>query len=479
MRRHFLLKIRKNFASSLQQGFPIKDRDSVLAAINREGEIQVVAAQLMVAPRVQTIVSPQLIIQSEILSLSTEELHERIKKELEANPALEIADEAYFFPGDYPVLSSSDIGGEAVERLRAPHTLREELLLQLASVRGRTRKLCEYLLECLDERGYLSIAAEEIAAQWHVPLSEVQEAITVLQSLEPAGIGARNLQECLLLQIRRLPASEVPPRTKDFVEAFFQAGCRKKPEQIAARLGIKKKALARIIAFIRERLYIWPAEHVSSEITLMRAGQPVVPEARIVWEGDKLCVQLLQNWGQLLRVSEAWARWECLKRRHLGADISDMQRAEQVQRARGFIAHLARREALLLAVTKAIVAAQREFFVQGYPALVPLTRRDIASVVGVHESTISRITNGKYVQLPSGEIVAYDFFFDASFSAKQMLRALIQSEPAGRPWTDAELAQRLRQAGYPLARRTVAKYREQMAIPPAHRRRRLTLGEAL
>jgi len=437
-----------------------------------------VAAQLVVAPRVQPLVSPQLVIQSEILSLSTEELHERIKKELEANPALELADEAYFFPGDYPVLSSAEIRGSVGEHLRAPRTLLEELRLQLALVRGRVRKLCEYLLECLDERGYLTIAAEDIATQWHVPLSEVQEAIAIVQSFEPAGIGARNLQECLLLQIQRLPAAEVPPHTKDFVEAFFQAGGRGRPEQIAARLGIKRKALAAIISFIRQRLYMWPAEHVSADLTLRRAGQPVVPEARIVWEGDRLCVQLLQNWGQLLRVSEAWERLERTMRCATPSEPCDPLWAEQVRRARGFIAHLARREALLWTVTQAIVVAQREFFVQGYPALVPLTRREIASAVGVHESTISRITNGKYVQLPSGEVVAYDFFFDASFAAKQMLRGLIQAEPASRPWTDAELAQRLRQAGYPLARRTVAKYREQMGLPPAHQRRQLILSEA-
>jgi RNA polymerase sigma-54 factor len=131
---------------------------------------------------------------------------------------------------------------------------------------------------------------------------------------------------------------------------------------------------------------------------------------------------------------------------------------------------------MLKLVTEAIVAGQRDFFDHGRQALVPLTRKEIAGTVGVHESTVSRITAGKFVQLPNRQVVPYDFFFDGSLSAKSVLQSLIEREVPQHPLSDAALAERLEAAGYPLARRTVAKYRDQLGIPPVCQRRGTARG---
>ncbi|MEN6305119.1 MAG: RNA polymerase sigma-54 factor, partial [Armatimonadia bacterium] len=145
---------------------------------------------------------------------------------------------------------------------------------------------------------------------------------------------------------------------------------------------------------------------------------------------------------------------------------------ERIHEARTFIHQLTRRETMLKQVTEAIAAHQYDFFFDGAQALQPLTRKEIATRVGVHESTISRVTAGKHVQLPNEQLVPFDYFFDNSLSAKAILRSLIQREDPSRPLSDSALATRLQSAGYPLARRTVAKYRDALDLPPAHQRKR-------
>lgn len=421
-------------------------------------------------------VSPQLIAQSEILELTAEELWERIQQELRENPALELADGPLppFVSGGAPLapLESPDL----VENLPAPCTLADDLRLQLAHVAPKRRAICEYLLDYLDERGFLDIEPASIARQLGVSCFDVEAAVRTLQSLEPAGIGARCLRECLLLQVERFPASEVPPYTRDFINAYLQTVRRRSPAEAAAFLSLTDAQLAAILQFIGERLYMWPADRFRDGLgtAAVAPGDTIAPDAAVSAEGGQMRVRVVQSWARSVRVSEAYARLDAAWRRATDAlsPAERLQLADKVRAAHAFIDHLTRREAVLRRVTEAIVRRQEAFFREGPAGLEPLTRKEIAAELKVHESTISRVTRGKYLQLPDQRLVPYDLFFDGSLSAKEELRQLIAAEDPCQPLSDSALADLLQSRGHILARRTVAKYRDALGIPPAHRRRR-------
>lgn len=438
-------------------------------------------AQLLVESRLQQTVSPQIILQSEILELDAEALRERVRAELEDNPALEMADDVYFLPTPPRGTQWDHESTEVLDRLCAPYTLADDLRVQLTHVEPSQRPLCCYLIECLDERGFLDADLAEVAGLQQAPVARVREALAALQSLEPAGIGARNLRECLLLQVQRLPAAEVPAHAAEFIEAYLGTERPGTPVQTAGALGLNDEGLARIVKFIGSRLHMWPADKFRDEQhSRPQATEAAFPDAWIIQEGEQLRVLVAQSWSLSLRVSEAYSRLDDNLRRQAAAE-GDQQEliAEKVRQARAFIHHLTRREAMLKHVVEAIVERQRDFFSDGTTALQPLTRKELAADLHVHESTISRMSRDKFLRLPNEQLVPLDFFFDASLSAKAVLRSLIEREDPRRPLSDGVLAQRLQAAGYPLARRTVAKYRDHLGIPPAHlRKTRLLLASS-
>lgn len=420
-------------------------------------------------------VSPQVVAQSQILELSADELADRVREELEENPALEVADEALVYPLSRSVAAVSGERLEALDNVRAPYSLLDDLRLQLAQVSRVKRRLCERLLDYLDERGFLDLDAAVVARRLGVGPFELEGAIQALQGLEPAGIGARSLRECLLLQIRRLPTSEVPPGTVQFINTYLNTARRQSPRQAAEFLHLTDHQLAAILRFVGARLYMWPADCFRDDLGDPPAATPVVPDAWISTEDGSLRVRVAQSWSRSLRVNEAYARLDEEWKRATGAS-SDTERerlADKVRTARDFIHFLARREAVLKRVTEAIIKRQRQFFRDGDGALCPLTRKEVAAMLRVHESTISRVTRGKFVQLPDERVVPYDFFFDGSLAPKDELAALIAAEDPARPWSDADLAGLMQERGHVLARRTVAKYRDALRIPPVHLRKRL------
>ena len=430
-------------------------------------------ASLIPEARLQQCVSPRLILQSQIMELSADDLLERIRAELEANPALEIVDEVFHFsPPCVPptTLESS----EALDRLSTPYTLADDLRLQLAQVRGVRRDIFHYLIDSLDERGYLGADLGEVAAHCRAPRREAEAALAALQSLEPAGIGARSLRECLLLQLRRFPAQVIPPQTETFISTYLNTSRKQSPAQAAAVLQLSDDDLASILDFVSSHLYMWPADRFREQRDGDQASEDLVfPDAWITEAGGRLQVRVAQSWSHSLRVSEAYARLDSQMRRARHVAPEERERVtEQVRNARAFICHLARREAVLKQVTEAVIAAQRGFFLAGAQAMRPLTRKEVAAALRIHESTISRITRDKYVQLPDAQLVPFDFFFDGSLSAKAALRSLVQEEDPAHPLSDAALTERLQALAYPLARRTVAKYRARLGLPPAHKRRR-------
>jgi RNA polymerase sigma-54 factor len=430
---------------------------------------------MVAEPALRQTVSPQLIAQSQILELSADELLERVRQELESNPALEVVDEALPYPLSRSVPEVTGAVAEATEALIAPYTLADDLRLQLAQVPADRRAMCDYLVDCLDERGFLDFELPAMAERFGVSSFAVEAAVQALQALEPAGIGARNLCECLLLEVRRFARAEVPEGTEGFITMYLSTVRRHSPASAAAALELSDQQLAGILRFIGSRLYMWPADRFQETLGARPAGaQPVVPDAWVTNQDGSLQVRVAQSWSRSLRVSAAYTRLDNEWQRATDA-ISTEERerlAEKVRSAQVFIHYLTRREAVLKRVTEAIVKRQQEFFSRGASGLQSLTRKDIAGALQVHESTISRITREKYVQLPDDRLVPFDYFFDGSVAAKTELRELIADEDPAHPRSDAELAKLMLALGRALARRTVAKYRDALGIPPANRRRR-------
>ncbi|MEN6305669.1 MAG: hypothetical protein ABFD96_23295, partial [Armatimonadia bacterium] len=269
------------------------------------------STQLLTQPRLQQSVSPQIIMQSHILELAADDLRERVAAELQDNPALELADDVYFLPAPVapPALPYDSV--EALERLCAPYTLADDLRLQLAHVPEQHRSLCEYLIECLDDRGFLDADLRDVAAHFDTTTGQVEAALTHLQALEPAGIGARNLRECLLLQLDRFNAAQVPPHTRDFISAYVNTDRQGSPSQTAGALGLADNDFAAIIKFIASRLHMWPADKFhDDQHSLNEPAHALFPDARITLDGEQLSVQVSQSWSRALRVSEAYSRLE-------------------------------------------------------------------------------------------------------------------------------------------------------------------------
>ncbi len=426
--------------------------------------------------RLQQQVSPQLVVQSHILELSAEELRERINEELQENPALEVVEERFFIPTSTagPAETGYD-SVEALERIPALVSLKDDLRLQLANVPRKLRQICEYLIECLDERGFLDADLQNVAAALNTDLSTVHKALSILQSLEPPGIAARSLKECLLLQLDRFEPHLIPPCTREFITTCLAAEndiCS--PAQLADRLGLDSNQFNAITRFISANLHPWPAERFATENDVSAPCAICCPDVSIVRENDSLCVRVSQSWSHGLRVSDAYARLERLVE-SAGECRQDSKEdiCEKVRQARLFIHFLTRREAVLCQVTEAIIESQREFFENGPRSLNPLTRKELAEHLQLHESTISRITRDKYIELPDQRLVPFDFFFDGSISPKTTLRLLVETENPHQPLTDGELAHQMQKAGFDIARRTVAKYRDALKIPPANQRKRL------
>jgi len=288
-------------------------------------------------------------------------------------------------------------------------------------------------------------------------------------------VGARTLRECLLLQVRRFDPDDVPTATEAFINTCLSTARKHSAAQAASALHLTDADLAAILQFIGARLYMWPADQFRDQTPgAGEANRAVVPDALISAHDGFLRVMVTQSWSRSLRVSEAYERlddeWQ---RANSAVSLAEKERlAEKVREARAFIHHLTRREAVLRLVTEAVIKRQKAYFTDGPAGLRPLARKDIAATLGLHESTISRVTRDKYVQLPDERLVPFDFFFDASVSAKAELRDLVADEDPAHPLSDADLATILEERGFALARRTVAKYRDALGLPPAHARRR-------
>lgn len=348
--------------------------------------------------------------------------------------------------------------------------------LRLLSLSERDLALCSLLLAHLDEEGYLATPLEELLALQNalseVELDELQVVLRLIQSLDPAGVGARSLGECLALQLATLPPDTVGRAcaleiarnhlnllaNRDYLRLRRQLGCDEATLRAAQKL----------IAQCNPR----PAAEFNST-----EARYVVPDVVLKKVRSRWVVTLNPDAMPKLRINRMYADILNRSREHGG------QMSAQLQEARWLIKNVQQRFETILKVSQAIVERQRHFFEHGEVAMRPLVLREIADTVGLHESTVSRVTTQKFMLTPRG-IFELKYFFSShvgtdtggaasSTAIRALIKQLISAEDCRKPLSDSRISDILAQQGIVVARRTVAKYREAMQIHPASQRKSL------
>ena len=336
------------------------------------------------------------------------------------------------------------------------------------------------LIDAIGEDGYLTATIEDIhsglAEELEIDLEEVEVVLHCIQQFEPSGVAARDLRECLLIQLKQLGAaapSQLQERAIELVSSHLDLLAQHDYRQLMRRLRVTEEVLKEIIAFIQD-LNPRPGHAVDSG-----NADYVIPDVVVRRDGRRWVVELNPECTPRVRVNPFYAG---LAREARNATDSQFLR-ENLQEARWFLKSLQSRNETLLKVATQIVEVQRGFFEYGPEAMKPLVLQDIAEAVSMHESTISRVTTNKYMLTPRG-VFELKYFFSSHVStgsggevSSTAIRALIRKftaeENPCKPLSDSRIASILKEMDINVARRTVAKYRESMAIPPSNERKRL------
>ena len=376
--------------------------------------------------------------------------------------------------------NSDDDEWDFTTRTSAGESLQAHLLwqLNLAPMSDTDRLIAVTLIDCINPQGYLEESLEEVLEAFDpeldIELDEVEAVLHRIQQFEPAGVGARDLRECLLLQLRQLDAatpwlSEAKHLTSEHLDLL---GSRDY-SQLMRRLKLKEDDLRQVIELIQS-LNPRPCSQIS-------ANEPeyVVPDVLVRKHNERWLVELNQEAIPRLRVNPQYAGF--VRRADSSADNTFMR--NQLQEARWFIKSLQSRNETLMKVATQIVEHQRGFLEYGDEAMKPLVLHDIAEAVGMHESTISRVTTQKFMHTPRG-IYELKYFFSSHVSTAEggecsstairaIIKKLVAAENQKKPLSDSKIAGLLEAQGIQVARRTVAKYRESLGIAPSSERKRL------
>jgi RNA polymerase sigma-54 factor len=368
-----------------------------------------------------------------------------------------------------------EVQEEFVERVPvAKRSFTDQLISQLriATDDERTIQIGDYLVGSLDESGYLTCELEEVAGTFRTSVEEVEKVLRIIQTFDPPGVGARNLQECLLIQLaaRGLEDTLATRIIRDHFDDFKQ----KKYPDLAKKLKVSIQEIqtqCKVISTLDPK----PGFEISAS-----EPQYVIPDLVVDKVDDKYVVYLNDRNIPRLRINHVYQE-ELLKENKDGNREAKDFIQSRLKSARWLIQTIEQRRRTMVKVMECIVDKQRAFFEKGTAHLRPLTLQQVASEINMHESTVSRVTTNKYVQTPRG-VFELKYFFSSSLgtqdgseisakSAKDTIRRIIEREDALNPLSDQKIADILKKDGLNIARRTVAKYREQLGILPARMRR--------
>jgi RNA polymerase sigma-54 factor len=497
----------------------------------KSGQIQ--EQRLTESQKLAQSISHQQLLQASLVELPVTQLVDRINTEMNDNPALDIDYDAQEAP-DYPDYTDDneatdyEVNNEREERQSALDEAlagigrddedlpvyhggndvaeeREEIVYgettsfydQLKEQVGETnlterqRDIIEYLIGSLDDDGLLrkslDVICDELAIYHNLDTTpqEIEEVLTILKNFDPAGIGAQSLQECLLIQISRREKSTVKALMQKVIADYFEEFTKKHWDKIQQTLELTDMQAKALFGELRK---LNPRPGASMGETVGRSLQQITPDFIVDTQDDGTITFTLNN-GEIpeLKVSQSFV--DSMKEYQENKDHLSRQTKEallyikkKVDAAQGFIEAIKARRHTLAVTMQAIITLQRQFFLDGDEAsLRPMILKDVAEYTGLDLSTISRVSNSKYAQTRWGTFPLRHFFSDSyvtesgeELSTRQIkatLRDIIEAEDPKSPLSDDALREELTKKGFPIARRTVAKYREQLGIPIARLRK--------
>ena len=472
--------------------------------------------------------SPQQIQLMKLIQLPTMAFEQRLKEELVENPALESGkeetndaddfdsqDEYDDFDNeridadeinideylsddetpDYKLQSNnySDDDDEKFSPIVAQLSFHQDLLAQLDTfiMSEDDRAIAEFLIGSIDDMGYLRREIQDLVddlAFTQAIYTDEEKVNFVLKQyiheLEPSGVGAKDLQECLALQLKNKTPNENIDLAKDIIENQFDAFTKKHYEKLLQRYGVSQQQLKNAIEEI-EKLNPKPGGSFASSY---RAVEHIIPDFTVNVEDGEIELLLNGRNAPELHVSKDYQ--EMLQTYKESNDKSSAQKdavqfiKQKLDGAKWFIDAIRQRQETLFVTMSAIIEYQKEYFLEGEETKIkPMILKDIADMVGLDISTISRVANSKYVETPYGTKLIKEFFSEAmvndqgeevsTIEIKKILQNIIEDEDKSKPYPDDKLAEMLKDKGYPIARRTVAKYREQLDIPVARMRKKI------
>ena len=472
--------------------------------------------------------SPQQIQLMKLIQLPTQAFEQRLLEEMNENPALEAGKEDEYEADEFANEEYDDYDDAEGDRIEAddinideylsdddtpdyktqvnnysedeeretpfasPISFHQDLINQLNTfiLNDEEREIAEFLVGSIDDMGYIrrSVAdiVDDMAFTQGIYTDEkmVEKMLQVIHELEPSGVGARDLQECLLLQLKHKTPTESVDLAIDIIENQFDAFTKKHYDKLLQKYGVSNEQLKKAIHEI-ERLNPKPGGSYTGN---NKVTENVVPDFAIRIVDGELELTLNGRNAPSLHVSKDYQ--EMMQTYKDSRDKSSAQKdavqfiKQKLDSAKWFIDAIRQRQETLFVTMNAIMHYQEEYFLDGDETkLKPMILKDIADMVGLDISTISRVANSKYVETPYGTKLIKEFFSEAmkndqgedvsTLEIKKILKNTIEEEDKKKPLPDDQLAEILKEKGYPIARRTIAKYREQLDIPVARMRKKI------
>ena len=432
--------------------------------------------------------SPQQILQTLVLQLNSTTLEQKVLDELESNPLLESVDPILedqkqeedndvdfeedpdeFEPGNVYSNEKSIDDIPIEEQLDFLQGLSQQL--SELNLTDKQKDVAEEIIWNLDQNGYLALDLILIADRFNISEQSAEKVLRKVQQLDPPGIGARNLQECLLLQLNKKNKEHHRKIVKDHFDLFINHNY----DSILKILALKKDQLENIIKDIK-KLNPYPGEG-----KIKNYKDTIIPDLLVSYEKNKWKIIVYDSWVSDLTINKNYL--EMAEQTSISKDTKKFLK-EKYDSASWLIKAIEQRNQTLKAVMSEIIESQPDFFNGDFSVLKPMKLKDIADKLNMDISTISRSTRNKYVDTPYG-LFELKFFFSKSFESndgknvstkviKDLLKQLIETEVKQKPLTDTAIANELKLKGFPIARRTVAKYREELKFPVARQRRQIT-----
>ncbi len=442
-------------------------------------------------------VDPKVVLSSHILQLTQQELDQAINAELSDNPALDRLQEELEPISEADILravapnelrpSSEDFEFQRsipndddefnwMDMAATTTSLWEHLRAQLLpSLPKHLEPLGEFMVECINEKGYLSTPIEEISLATGCDLVDVELVLGHIRECEPAGIGATSVEDCLLLQLRDADTIELKLARQILKHHLDEFIARK-----VTRIMRKYRVLPEVVeGAFREILQLCPypgevfavhSAHINSMVMRMPS---VIPDLILTLDEAGWHVDVRGADPNSLSINRTYRdRYEALRKATTSEKDEKQHVNEYVKRAANFIQSVYQRRRTLRRIGEFLVQNQSGFISTGqYQFLKSLTRTHMAKELGLHESTVSRATNGKFVQISHGEVVSFDVFFKPALRVQKMIEDILSTENPNNPLSDEQIAAILKKKGVEVARRTVNKYRDRTKLLSSRRRR--------